>query len=44
MRRAVDTLELPADQHATLWDYLERSAYFMINTLDESPASLPVQQ
>jgi hemoglobin len=44
MRRAVDTLELPAEQDATLWDYLERSAYFMVNTMDESPAGLPIQQ
>ncbi len=32
MRRALDTLSLPADQDATLWEYLERSAYFMVNT------------
>jgi len=44
MRRAVDTLELPANQDATLWDYLERSAYFMVNSMDDSPASLPIQQ
>jgi hemoglobin len=37
MRGAVDTLDLPADLRATLWDYLERAAYFMVNTLD-SPA------
>lgn len=34
MRRAVDGLELPADQAATLWDYLERAALFMVNTFD----------
>ncbi|HEU4421871.1 MAG TPA: globin [Pilimelia sp.] len=34
MRRAVDSLALPAELDATLWDYLERSAYFMVNTLD----------
>jgi len=44
MRRAVDMLELPANQDATLWDYLERSAYFMVNSMDDSPASLPIQQ
>jgi len=44
MKRAVDALELPADEATTLWDYLERSAYFMVNTFDESPASLPIQQ
>ncbi|MFC7548850.1 globin [Plantactinospora sp. GCM10030261] len=31
MRQAVDSLDLPADQAATLWDYLERAAYFMVN-------------
>ena len=35
MRAAVDSLGLPPDQDRTLWDYLERSAYFMVNTLDE---------
>jgi hemoglobin len=34
MRHAVDTLDLPPDQDATLWEYLERSAYFMVNTMD----------
>lgn len=36
MRRAVDSLNLPADQDATLWAYLERGAFFMVNTLDEA--------
>lgn len=36
MRRAVDSLNLPADQDATLWAYLERAAFFMVNTLDEA--------
>ncbi|SDZ41466.1 hemoglobin [Micromonospora pattaloongensis] len=31
MRHAVDSLGLPADQHAMLWDYLERAAHFMVN-------------
>jgi hemoglobin len=44
MRRAVDSLDLPAEHATTLWDYLERSAYFMVNTFDEAPASLPVRQ
>ena len=35
MRRAVDSLNLPPDQDATLWDYLERAAHFMVNTFDE---------
>jgi hemoglobin len=35
MRRAVDSLDLPADQAAELWTYLERAAYFMVNSLSE---------
>ncbi|MCO8277829.1 globin [Actinoplanes sp. TRM 88003] len=31
MRAAVDSLELPQEQHDQLWDYLERAAYFMVN-------------
>ena len=31
MREAVDSLELPEPYHTTLWDYLERAAYFMVN-------------
>jgi hemoglobin len=34
MRDAVDTLGLPAEQEAVLWDYLERAAHFMVNRLD----------
>jgi hemoglobin len=34
MRTAVDELGLPAEYERTLWDYLERSAYFMVNTFD----------
>jgi hemoglobin len=34
MRHALDTLNLPADQDATLWQYLERAAFFMVNTMD----------
>jgi hemoglobin len=34
MRRAVDSLDLPAEQATTLWDYLERAAYFMVNATD----------
>ncbi|MEO3748304.1 globin [Plantactinospora sp. B5E13] len=37
MRRAVDSLDLPAEQAETLWQYLERAAYFMVNTMDETP-------
>lgn len=32
MRTAVDSLALPESQHTMLWDYLERAAYFMVNS------------
>jgi hemoglobin len=35
MRKAVESLGLPPDQERTLWDYLERAAYFMVNTLEQ---------
>ena len=35
MRAAVDSLELAPLQHATLWDYLERAAHAMLNTIDD---------
>ncbi|GAA5182772.1 globin [Rugosimonospora acidiphila] len=35
MRHAVDTLNLPAEQEATLWEYLERAAMFMVNSMEE---------
>jgi len=35
MRRALDTLDLPAEHDATLWQYLERAAFFMVNTFEE---------
>lgn len=31
---AVASLELPADQHAVLWDYLQRAAHSMVNTFE----------
>jgi hemoglobin len=34
MRAAVDSLDLPADQHQALWDYLERAAFFMVNSME----------
>lgn len=37
MRRAVDRLALPPEHAATLWDYLERAAYFMVNTFEPEP-------
>lgn len=36
MRDAVDSLQLPEPHHSALWDYLERAAYFMVNTADEA--------
>lgn len=41
MRRAVDGLGLPPQQQKLLWDYLERAAYFMVNTMDgaDGPAA-----
>ncbi len=35
MRAAVDSLELPPLQDATLWGYLERAAQAMVNTFEE---------
>jgi hemoglobin len=34
MRHAVDTLELEPELDKMLWDYLERAAFFMVNTMD----------
>jgi hemoglobin len=34
MRHAVDTLDLPPALDKTLWEYLERAAMFMVNTMD----------
>ncbi|MDT4989956.1 MAG: hemoglobin [Micromonosporaceae bacterium] len=36
MRRALDSLDLPAEQDTTLWQYLERAAFFMVNTMDDA--------
>jgi hemoglobin len=35
MRAAVDSLELPPLQDATLWAYFDRAAHAMVNTFDE---------
>lgn len=35
MRVAVDELDLAPIHHATLWDYLERAAQSLINTIDD---------
>lgn len=37
MRIAVDELQLPPLHEAALWDYLERAAYAMVNTFEETP-------
>jgi hemoglobin len=52
MRAAVDELQLPPLHEATLWDYLQRAAFAMVNTFEPSgigpaaggreAASLPV--
>jgi hemoglobin len=34
MRQAVDSLGLPPEHEATLWTYLERAAFFMVNTFE----------
>jgi hemoglobin len=39
MRTAVESLELPRELESTLWDYLQRAAYFMVNT--EPPIEPP---
>jgi hemoglobin len=40
MRDAVDGLDLTEDQRNQLWTYLERAAYFMVNTGDEPPRAM----
>ncbi|WP_404472302.1 globin [Microbacterium aerolatum] len=39
MRTALDEVELSPLHNATLWDYLERAAYAMVNTLPSAAAS-----
>jgi hemoglobin len=38
MRTAVDTLDLPADLDAELWDYLVMAAHSLVNTMDTPSA------
>ena len=40
MRAAVDSLELSPLHEQTLWDYLERAAHSMLNTVDGGPAPM----
>ena len=35
MRAAVDEISLPPLQQETLWSYLERAAFAMVNTFEE---------
>lgn len=35
MRVAVESLELPALQESTLWDYLDRAAHSLVNTFED---------
>ena len=35
MKAAVDSLGLLPEQHAMLWDYLERAAFSLVTTFDE---------
>jgi hemoglobin len=37
MRSAVESLTLAPLLEATLWDYLERAAFSMVNTFEETP-------
>lgn len=41
MRAAVDSLDLPPLHEQTLWDYLDRAAHSLVNTVDggEAPAA-----
>lgn len=39
MRVAVDSLELPPLQEATLWDYFDRAAHSLINASDNPPGN-----
>jgi len=44
MRVAVDSLDLSPEHDEELWAYLERAAYFMVNTIDQEPNdTLPVR-
>lgn len=43
MRTAVDSLGLPEPHHTALWEYLERAAYFMVNSMDAHPGGQPAR-
>ena len=41
MRAAVTSLHLAPVLESTLWDYLERAAWSMVNQLDAAPVAPP---
>jgi hemoglobin len=41
MRRAMDSLGLAPEHDATLWQYLERAAVFMVNTFEDEERPEP---
>jgi len=43
MGAAVDSLELPAEYHTVLWDYLQNAAQFMVNKMDAHPGGPAVR-
>src|SRR5215475_15371288 len=43
MREALDSLRLPADQAATLWNYLEMAAFSLQNRWDDDRPGLGAQ-
>ncbi|MCS6712505.1 globin [Brachybacterium sp. EF45031] len=44
MRAAVESLDLPPLLEGTLWDYLERAAHSLVNTVDGGEAPMPGAQ
>jgi hemoglobin len=41
MRHAMDVVQLAPIHEATLWDYLHRSAFALVNTFDPTPQNTP---
>ena len=41
MRDAINSLDITPAQAAELWSYMERSAHFMVNTLDDDDPRQP---
>ena len=41
MRAAIASLDITAEQARELWSYMERSAHFMVNTLDDDDPRPP---